>query len=44
MVSYKKAYLLSDVVYEHGYADQSHFIRDFKKYTHTKPSRFRKKN
>jgi len=35
---------LTDVVYEHGYADQSHFIRDFKKYTHTKPSRFRKKN
>jgi AraC-like DNA-binding protein len=35
---------LTDVVYEHGYADQSHFIRDFKKYTSTKPSRLRKKH
>ena len=35
---------LTDLVYEHGYADQSHFIRDFKKYTSTKPSSLRKKN
>lgn len=28
---------LTDIVYENGFADQSHFIRDFKKYTGQKP-------
>lgn len=34
---------LSEVVYQSGYADQSHFIRDFKKYAGQSP-RFMKKN
>ena len=32
---------LTDIVYENGYADQSHFIRSFKKYTGRKPSAFK---
>lgn len=35
---------LTDIVYENGYADQSHFIRNFKKYTGKKPSEFRISN
>lgn len=31
---------LNDVVYNNGYADQSHFIRVFKAFTHTTPGRF----
>lgn len=31
---------LSDIAYESGYADQSHFIRQFKKFTHTTPLDF----
>jgi AraC-like DNA-binding protein len=38
--SYQK---LTDIVYENGYADQSHFIRDFKKYTGKKPTQHQKK-
>lgn len=34
---------LTEVVYENGYADQSHFIRNFKKYTDKKPSQFKSK-
>ncbi len=33
---------LSDIVYENGYADQSHFIRNFKQFAGQKPSRFKK--
>lgn len=32
---------LTDIVYETGYTDQSHFIRNFKKYTGKKPSQFK---
>ena len=32
---------LSEVVYENGYADQSHFIRNFKSFTGIKPSQFK---
>lgn len=32
---------LTEIVYENGYADQSHFIRSFKKFTGKKPSQFR---
>lgn len=34
---------LADVVYERGYADQSHFIRDFKKYAGQSPKAIKKK-
>lgn len=34
---------LTDIVYENGYADQSHFIRSFRKYTGKKPSTVKKK-
>jgi AraC-like DNA-binding protein len=33
---------LSDIAYENGYADQSHFIRDFKKFTGLSPLAFQK--
>ena len=33
---------LSDIAYEHGYADQSHFIRSFKKFTGVAPLEFRR--
>ncbi len=33
---------LTEIVYESGYADQSHFIRSFKKFTGKKPSQFKK--
>ena len=33
---------LTDIVYENGYADQSHFIRSFKKFTGKKPSAIKK--
>lgn len=32
---------LTEVVFENGYADQSHFIRSFKKFTGKKPSTFK---
>lgn len=32
---------LTDIVYENGFADQSHFIRDFKKYTGQKPKQLK---
>ena len=32
---------LTEIVYEYGYADQSHFIRDFKRFTGKKPSDFK---
>ncbi len=32
---------LTEIVYENGYADQSHFIRSFRKFTGEKPSRFK---
>jgi len=34
---------LTDIVYENGFADQSHFIRDFKKYTGQKPNEMKNK-
>ena len=34
---------LTFIAYEAGYADQSHFIHDFKSFTKLKPSEFRKK-
>ncbi|NTS39428.1 helix-turn-helix transcriptional regulator [Flavisolibacter sp. BT320] len=33
---------LTEVVFNNGYADQSHFIRSFKKYTDKKPSQYKK--
>jgi len=33
---------ISDIVYHNGYADQSHFIRNFKKFTGEKPSQYKK--
>ncbi|RZK57718.1 MAG: AraC family transcriptional regulator [Pedobacter sp.] len=35
---------LTDVVYANGFSDQSHFIRDFKKYTGSKPSEHKRKD
>jgi AraC-like DNA-binding protein len=32
---------LTEIVYENGYADQSHFIRSFKKFTGKRPSEFK---
>ncbi|MCE7064863.1 helix-turn-helix domain-containing protein [Dyadobacter sp. CY326] len=37
---YKK---LSDVAYENGYADQSHFVRNFKEFTHITPRAYKPK-
>lgn len=34
--------LLSDIAYENGYADQSHFIRSFKEFTHLTPKEYLK--
>lgn len=34
---------LTDIAYENGYADQSHFIRDFRKYAGLKPTAIKKK-
>lgn len=39
--SYSK---LTDIVYENGFADQSHFIRDFKKFTGHNPNAVKNKN
>jgi AraC-like DNA-binding protein len=33
---------LTDIVYENGFADQSHFIRDFRKFTGKKPNTVKK--
>lgn len=35
---------LSDIAYENGYSDQSHFIRSFKKFTGISPLRFIKRS
>jgi len=35
--------ILTDVVYNNGYADQSHFIRVFKSFTGKTPKNFAKK-
>lgn len=34
---------LTSIAYDFGYADQSHFIKDFQEFTNLKPSSFRKK-
>ncbi len=34
--------LLTDIVFDNGYADQSHFIKNFKKFTGKTPSKFQK--
>ncbi|TGM33653.1 AraC family transcriptional regulator [Leptospira biflexa] len=34
---------LTDIAYENGYSDQSHFIRQFKSFTKEKPFQFREK-
>jgi AraC-like DNA-binding protein len=34
---------LSDIAYENGYADQSHFVRTFKEFTNETPSEYRAK-
>ena len=34
---------LTDIVYENGFADQSHFIRDFKKFTGLRPNEMQHK-
>jgi AraC-like DNA-binding protein len=34
---------LTDIVYENGFSDQSHFIRDFKKFTGLKPKEMKSK-
>lgn len=39
----KEAAKLTDIVYAHGFADQSHFIKVFKTYTGKTPSAFRAK-
>jgi YesN/AraC family two-component response regulator len=36
--------MLTDIGLDSGYADQSHFIRTFKKYTGKTPSNFLKSN
>ena len=40
----KKERSLTDIAYECGYFDQSHFIREFKSFTNTTPSRFNMAN
>ncbi|MBL0953167.1 MAG: AraC family transcriptional regulator [Leptospira sp.] len=40
----KKESKLTDIAYNIGYADQSHFIRQFKSFTKEKPFQFREKN
>jgi AraC-like DNA-binding protein len=35
---------LSDIAYDNGYADQSHFIRSFKKFTNLSPLQFIKQS
>ena len=41
-LSGKKFFRLSDIAYENGYADQSHFIRSFKRFTGQSPLAFQK--
>lgn len=43
-LSVKDYTYLSDIAYENGFADQSHFIRVFKAFTGATPSAFEKKN
>jgi len=33
---------LSDIAFQNGYADQSHYIRSFKEFTHITPSEYLK--
>ena len=37
-------YNLSDIAYEHNYADQSHFIRSFKEFAGVSPNQFQKQS
>ena len=37
----RKNYKLSDIAFQHGYADQSHYIRAFREFTHITPSAYR---
>lgn len=36
----RKFYKLSDLAFEHGYADQSHYIRSFKEFTNLTPKEY----
>ena len=38
----RRFYTLTDVAFENGYADQSHFIRVFKEFTHSTPKEYLK--
>jgi len=40
----KSFYKLSDIAYEHNYADQSHFIRSFKEFAGVSPNQFQKQS
>jgi AraC-like DNA-binding protein len=37
----RKNYKLSDIAFQHGYADQSHYIRAFREFTHITPTAYR---
>ncbi|SIN96682.1 helix-turn-helix domain-containing protein [Chitinophaga niabensis] len=43
-INYQQFSRLTDVAYQFGYADQSHLIRDFQKFTLTSPSEYLKRS
>lgn len=42
-INYHQFTRLTDIAYDHGYADQSHLIRDFQKFTNISPGEYLKK-